>query len=292
VGENDFKEELIFFLRSPLSDGDKSRIGCASCQYELLLLRARNEHDSRRRDLFLGLVSHELKTPLTAISGVLQLLSRDDARLKSQLPDAGVFLDRRQHFNEVLQRQVLRLTELIDGLLDLSRIRMGRFGVDPIRCNISDILRNAVMPRLTLAASESLLQLRLESPDQLDAVADPIRIEELIVNLGMQAIRFSPEGAIVWMRLYVDSDRKEWVLRVRDQGKPWPSEDRERLFLPYETAERGGRMGGAGLGLYLARQIAQLHGGQVQWLSPNGQFGNQLEARMPLVAPSPLQSSS
>jgi len=245
----------------------------------------------KRRDLFLGLVSHELKTPLTAISGVFQLQLRDDEKLTARPSELDLYLERRKHLNEVLMRQVSRLTELIDGLLNLSRIRLGKFSIDPVICDISRIFRSAVLPRLTLAATESLLVLKLEAPEDIQAEADPIRIEELFINLGMQAMRFSPEGGTVSMKL--EENRKEgtWRLRVKDQGPTWPRSERERLFLPFETAQRGGRMGGAGLGLYLARQIAELHGGTVRWLEPSGKGGNQLEAEIPRSVPMHLKKA-
>jgi signal transduction histidine kinase len=274
--------ELRAFLPNTPTEEDQLRFEVFRLRIDLEMVKQVVKKNESRRDLFLGLVSHELKTPLTAISGVLQLQFRDDERIRQHPSEVESVLERRKHFTEVLLRQVTRLTELIDGLLDLSRIRLGKFTVEWVPCDITQVLKQAAMPRLTLAASESLLDLRLETPEHVQAVADPLRLEELFINLGMQAIRFSPEGATVSIRLSEHVEEGVWKVRVKDQGRPWPAEDRERLFEPYETAQHGGRMGGAGLGLFLARQIAELHGGQVVWLSPNGQWGNQLEVVIPL----------
>ncbi len=249
--------------------------------------------ETRNRDFFLGLVSHELKTPLTTISGVLQLQQRDFQGVRggaerhggeeSEGESSFGLQDRRRHFNEVLLKQVSRLGELIDGLLDFSRIRLGRFEVALVNTDLPSVVQEAVMPRLSLAAAESLLQLNVKLPEKLSAFIDPIRIEEMVGNMGIQALRLSPEGGAVWIELKLEENASVWSLQVRDQGRSLEAEERDRLFRPFETAQKGGRLGGVGLGLYLARQIARLHGGDVYWKPLGGPLGNLLEARIPIL---------
>jgi signal transduction histidine kinase len=230
-----------------------------------------------QRDQFLSIASHELKTPLTSIYGILQLQER------MLRPKAGVQLapeQERQHsFFKIVIRQVERLNELIDGLLDVSRIHNGRFIVEPSETEAAAILRETVETRLQVIAQEAGVKLQLDAPPNALAWLDPVRFEEVITNLGMNAIRFSPEGGVVWIRLRAGDEGI--VLSFRDQGPSVPESDRERIFKPFERAQRTSRLGGLGLGLFISRQIAQLHGGDVVVAESGSGQGNVLEARFP-----------
>ena len=230
------------------------------------------------RNQFLSIASHELKTPLTSIYGMLQLEERM-IRLKR---DDDSFLTREKlgtYFKMVI-RQVERLNELIDGLLDVSRIQSGRFMVEPSEADAAAILREVISSRLGVIATEAGVRLNVEAPDSFDAWVDPIRFEEVATNLVMNAIRFSPEGGAVWIKLRDEGG--SFRLAVRDQGPSVPPEDRERIFQPFERAQRTARLGGLGLGLYISRQIAQLHGGNVSLAESIPGKGNVFEATFPV----------
>ena len=173
-----------------------------------------------------------------------------------------------------------RLNELIDGLLDVSRIQNGRFIVEPTEADVATITRETIDGRLSVIAQEAGVRIHVEVPVSLHAFIDPVRYEEVVTNLVMNAIRFSPEGAVVWVRLKEVED--EFVLSIRDQGPSIPELDRERVFRPFEQAQRTTRLGGLGLGLFISRQIAQLHRGNVTLAEALPGRGNILEARFPL----------
>ena len=223
------------------------------------------------RNQFLSIASHELKTPLTAIYGILQLQERI-LRIKGGDPQSS--------YLKIVIRQVERLNELIDGLLDVSRIQNGRFMCEPSECDAAVILNEDIASRLNIIALEAGVSIQIESPAQLKAWVDPVRFEEVVTNLVMNAIRFSPEGGMVRVKL------QEWQggfkLLVRDQGPSVALGDRERIFMPFERAQRTARLGGLGLGLFIARQIAQLHQGTVTLLeNKHGSLGNTIEAVFP-----------
>jgi signal transduction histidine kinase len=176
-------------------------------------------------------------------------------------------------------RQVQRLNELIDGLLDVSRIQNGRFMVEPSEVDVTQIVRETTSARLAVIAQEAVVQIKVESPESLKAWVDPVRMEEVVTNLVMNAIRFSPEGGVVWVRLRDDGGLLR--LTVRDQGPCLPMEDRERIFRPFERAQRTSRFGGLGLGLFISRQIAQMHGGNVSLVESVQGKGNVFEASFP-----------
>jgi signal transduction histidine kinase len=236
------------------------------------------ESEIQIRSQFLSIASHELKTPLTSIYGMLQLqermyrLKKDDPALKDPV--------RQQAYMKRMIRQVERLNELIDGLLDISRIQNGRFMVEPTETDVALLLRETVGTRLENVAMESGVKLHVEAPDSAIAWVDPVRMEEVVSNLIMNAIRFSPEGGVVWVRLRPDGE--SFRLSVRDQGPSVPMEDRERIFQPFERAQRTARLGGLGLGLFISRQIAQLHGGNVGLIESVPGKGNVFEATFPL----------
>ncbi len=230
---------------------------------------------------FLSIASHELKTPLTSIYGILQL----QARMLKAAKNGQVLSDqdRYDHFLKMNIRQVERLNELIDGLLDVSRIQNGRFVVEPSETQIVQILQDCIQSRLQVIAQEAGVSIQLDSPQSLVAWVDPVRFEELVTNLVMNAIRFSPEGGVVWVRLKEESVGFRFT--VRDQGPSVPDEDRERIFQPFERAQRTSRLGGLGLGLFISRQIAQLHGGNVSLIESVPGKGNAFEAYFPIRNP-------
>jgi signal transduction histidine kinase len=238
------------------------------------------EGSIRLRNQFLSIASHELKTPLTSIYGMLQLQERM-LRLKRDEP-VNVQQERQHSYLKIVIRQVERLNELIDALLDVSRIQAGRFMVEPSDTDVALLLRETIQNRLTLIAQEAGVSLNADMPERLVAFVDPVRMEEVVTNLVMNAIRFSPEGGVVWIRLREEDGA--FRLTVRDQGPSLSREDQERIFQPFERTHRTGRLGGLGLGLFISLQIAQLHGGDVRLAESIPGKGNVLEARFPLRA--------
>jgi len=240
------------------------------------------EQRVRIREQFLSIASHELKTPLTSIYGILQLQER---MLKAAQWPVELRMDQERHlsFLRLVLRQTERMTELIDGLLDVSRIQAGRFSVEPMISEAGKAVREVVEGRLAGIAREAGVQVLVEAPDSISAWVDPVRFEEVVSNLAMNALRMSPEGGTVWVRLRQEGN--EIVLAVRDQGALIPPEDRERVFEPFERARAVARMGGLGIGLYLSRQIARLHGGDVVLLPSVAARGNVFEARFPASPP-------
>jgi signal transduction histidine kinase len=277
------REPGVVMIGSVKALSDREQVLLLAATHKLAELSAitRLEAAINLRSQFLSIASHELKTPLTSIYGILQL----QERLMKMKPGDETHADndeRQRSFLKISIRQVQRLNELIDGLLAVSRIQNGRFMVEPSQTDVAAALRDTVGSRLTLIAQESNVSLQVEAPETLLAWVDPVRLEEVITNLVMNAIRFSPEGGVVWLRLR--NEGGAFRLTVRDQGPNVPAEDSERIFQPFERAQRTGRLGGLGLGLYISRQIAQLHGGNVSLVESIPGKGNVFEAYFPAVA--------
>lgn len=270
---------LIVGSAKPLSEKEQTLLIAAAQRLSELSAIARLEAALQLRSQFLSIASHELKTPLTSIYGILQLQERMVRMKKDKEIDATPGDEKKQSFLKIVIRQVERLNELIDGLLDVSRIQNGRFTVEPAEVDVAMILRETVNARLALIAKEAGVALNLDAPEVLMAFVDPVRIEEVVTNLVMNAIRFSPEGGVIWVKLRGEGGSLR--LTVRDQGPIVPVEDRERIFQPFERAHRTSRLGGLGLGLFISRQIAQLHGGNVSLVESVPGKGNVFEAYFP-----------
>jgi signal transduction histidine kinase len=271
---------ILLASDSPLGPRDEAILLAAAQHLADLAVVNQFEQAISQRDQFLSIASHELKTPLTSIYGILQLQERM-LRPRKDVPQTPE--QERQHsFFKIVIRQVERLNELIDGLLNVSRITNGRFAVEPSEADVASIVNDTVNSRLKVIAQEAGVRLDVNTPKSLTAMVDPIRFEEVVTNLGMNAIRFSPEGGTVWIQLSPKGE--SFVLSFRDQGPALPDADRARIFQPFERAQRTSRLGGLGLGLFISRQIAQLHGGDVILSESLPGRGNVFEARFPLRA--------
>jgi signal transduction histidine kinase len=224
------------------------------------------------RDAFLSLASHELKTPLTA----LQLSVQSAARVVQQLcPDeaqrnAGVRLD-------LAQRQIRRLTALVDQLLDLSCIQEGRLSLQPREADLCQIVREAVeRAEPEFARHDCALELRL--PPSLPGVWDPFRVDQVVTNLISNALKYGA-GQPVLVTVELRGERA--FLLVADRGIGIPPEDQERIFERFERAVSPRHYSGFGLGLWIARQLVDALGGIIRLQSAPG-AGSRFEVELPL----------
>lgn len=264
-----------------LPNGASKKVGTPVFESLLLIVASHLRYLVERRHLqtqiasreqFLAIASHELKTPLTAIYGLAQLQERmlRQAPLPTEPEALRTEQERQWSFSKRMVRQLERMTELIEGLLALSRIRAGRFSVEPIPVDAARAVRELQDQRLSILANEAGVELLVELPERLPAKLDPLRFDEVVTNLVMQGIRRSPEGGLV--RLELAPVNHTLRLRVSDQGVPIPRSEWDSSFEPFMSRE------GLGLGLYVSRQIARLHQGEVRFLEPEGPRGNRLEA--------------
>jgi signal transduction histidine kinase len=237
-------------------------------------LRAKNvelEKQSRIKAQFISIAAHELRTPLTSIVGYLDLFS--EGRF-GELPPA---LERPMGS---VRRNAHRLKRLVDDMLDVSRIEEGRMTLRRESVDLGDVVRDVVTELLPLArARNQKIDTLIEPLEQLDADRD--KLHQIAVNLVSNAIRYTPEaGAIA---IAVDEAPRErypggWArLRVRDNGIGIAEQDRQRIFDPFlhpKPAKHHTSAGpdSAGLGLYIARGLIELHGGLITVDSQLDQF--------------------
>ncbi len=221
---------------------------------DLTLLR---RTETIRRD-FISNLSHELRTPLASLKALIETLQ--DGALRD--PEAGPrFLGRIQAEVEVLSR-------MAGQLLDLSRVESGQIGLEFAALAPRSLL-DSVAERMRLHAERAGLSLRVECPLDLPTVrADRARLEQVLVNLIHNAVKFTPAGGEV--ALFAESTSGEVRFAVRDTGVGIPADDLPRVFERFYKSDRARSGGGAGLGLAIARHIIEAHGGKIWVESEEG----------------------
>ncbi|RKG61011.1 GAF domain-containing protein [Corallococcus sp. AB011P] len=237
------------------------------------LENARLFHDAqsavRLRDEFLSVASHELKTPLTSLILQHNLIGRALETAGPPGPVAGRL--------NTAQRQVLRLTALVDNLLDVSRLSLGKLSLERAEVDLVQLTRDAV-ERLEDVFTQARCPLELELPRTLTGQWDALRLDQVLVNLLTNAAKYGA-GHPVSVRAGVDARDEAWV-EVRDQGIGIEADALPRLFGRFERAVSERHYGGMGLGLYISRQIVEALGGRIDVDSQPGQ-GATFTLRLP-----------
>jgi two-component system phosphate regulon sensor histidine kinase PhoR len=203
-----------------------------------------------RRD-FVSNVSHELRTPLASLKALTETLQ--EGALEDP-PAARRFLLRMEH-------EIDNLTQLVQELLELSRIESGKVPLKKTRVTPWELVSPAV-ERMMVQAERAGVHLSLDCPDSLPPVlADQSRMGQVLVNLVHNAIKFtSPGGEIV---IQAQQDQNMVVFTVRDTGAGIAPEALPRIFERFYKADRSRSSGGTGLGLSIAKNMVQAHGGRI-----------------------------
>jgi signal transduction histidine kinase len=227
------------------------------------------------REEFLSIAAHELKTPLTSVKASAQLLRRWSG-------DERIDRDRNERLMEQLGSEIGRLETLVSDLLDASRIHQGRLDlrlepIDLVQLAWTVIERFEHVPERTHAH-----QIIVEADRAVTGFWDRSRLDQVVTNLVSNALKYSPDGGVI--RLRVDHEGDEALLSVADQGIGISEHEQEQLFQPFARAESiRGSVSGTGLGLFIAERIIEHHGGTISVTSSPGQ-GTILAVRIPLIA--------
>ena len=224
------------------------------------------------RDEFLSVAAHELKTPVTSVRGYAQLLLRQCAQ-GDVLEPARVC-----QALQVIDRQSDRLTRLVSHLLDVSRLETGKLALEQ---KVTDVARLVEEVAGDARARTAAHALRVTVPGPVQAVVDPLRLEQVLTNLVDNAIKYSPNGGPIELELSAPA-HDTLQLAVRDHGVGIPPESLPRIFDRfYQVDPVLQHSSGMGLGLYISQQIVELHGGRIEVEAPPD-GGTRVIVRLPV----------
>jgi len=244
----------------------------------------KRKHLDTLKDEFISTVSHELRTPLTSIRGALGLLS---AGVLGKVDDKALNLLR------IASTNTDRLVRLINDILDLERMDSGRAPLHLRRCYLNEIVQQAADTMRALAEGSEIKFDLVQDPnaESISFDGDPDRMQQVLVNLFSNAIKFSPRGSTI--RAVGGYDGDNLILRIEDAGRGVPADKLETIFDRFHQVEASDarQKGGTGLGLAICRSILAQHGGAI-WAERNdgnggGRAGTTFILRIPrLVAAS------
>jgi len=227
------------------------------------------------KDMFIATLSHELRTPLGVMSGYVDLLKNAEA-----LNDPGLT----KEALDAIDRNVRIQIQLVNDLLDMSRIIAGKMSVDLRPIDLTPIIEGAATT-VRLMAKAKKIQIRVSHDKHVGPInGDPDRLQQVVWNLLTNAIKFSEENSVIDVMLTAQLGQA--VIIVKDQGRGIPTTLLPYVFDRFRQAEdkANRKHGGLGLGLALVRHLVELHHGSVEAHSDGEGKGATMIVRLPLCA--------
>jgi len=259
----------------PLSNGQTlyasltpvAEVGCVAVMQDITYLK---ELDKMKSD-FVATVSHDLRSPLSIISGYAILL-----------PEAGELNETQQEFIESIRLSAAKMTTLIDNLLDLGKIE-ARVGMEMKPCQLATVINEAVASLREQARAKEIV-LQLDLPPELPLVqGNQVRLDQVVSNLVGNAIKFTPEGGMVTVS--AREEKGEVVVDVKDTGIGIAPEDQAHLFEKFYrvSSEETSDIEGKGLGLAIVKSIVEGHSGRV-WVESQPGQGSTFGFALPIAS--------
>lgn len=230
------------------------------------------KHANETKNMFLSTVTHELKTPLTSILAFSDLLLRPNSELTDR---------QRQHL-EAVRRNGRQLQMLIEDLLDISRIQAGTLRLEPVDSQVSDIVDTVLATMEPIfRGRDQRINVDIQAPDAV-VNCDEGRIIQVLTNLLSNASKYSPENSEIALGMSAEGNHVR--IAVRDNGIGISPENIERLFTPFFRVDnvQTRAVAGTGLGLVIAKRLAELHGGAISITSEVAK-GSEFVVTLPLV---------
>jgi signal transduction histidine kinase len=233
----------------------------------------------REREQFLSIVAHELRTPLTPLKALAQLVRSRMRRAQAQGTELDMdALDRNL---AAIERQVDRMNGLVNDLLSVSRAEKGSLRMEPVSYDLAVVLRDVVQRYVDATAEEGRHTFTVDGPANLPAHGDQSRIEQLLMNLVGNAVKYSPSGGQI--RVGLAAFERSAEIAISDEGIGIPPDEIAKLGHPFvRGAGRAGTFAGMGVGLYVARTVAEAHAGSLALESDGDGKGTTVRVKLPL----------
>jgi PAS domain S-box-containing protein len=225
----------------------------------------------RLKSDFVSMVSHELRAPLTNINGSIELMLQAGDEMHP---------DERRQMLQIVGEQSTRLTRLVQGILNVSRIESHKLAVEPEPLKITAVIERVVKNMQPCTARHQIV---MPEPDRLPLVwGDKDRIEEVLTNLLDNAIKYSPDGGMI--SIDAQAGDNALVVSISDPGLGIPAKELDKIFEKFHRVERGdARLTyGYGLGLYISRKLIEAHGGRM-WVESTLGKGSRFSFSLPVV---------
>lgn len=251
--------------------------------------RTQAERECQLKGQFVANMSHELRTPMNAVLGLAQLL---------ETTHLG---NNQRHYLDMIQKSGRSLVGIIDDILDFAKIESGKLRIDPVSFRLDEVLEHLANICAVAAQGKRLdLSMVVDPEVPLDLVGDSLRLQQVLVNLGGNAVKFTEKGAVTLQvdLLGQDGESVDLGFRIRDTGIGMTDEQQRRIFQPFSQADGSTtrRFGGTGLGLSISKHLVEKMGGRIGLRSKLGEgteffvsltFPVQSASRRDPIAPSP-----
>jgi len=250
--DSDHSVKGVIVLGNDLTDHQRS-------QHELELAKIRAEEASRAKTEFLANMSHEIRTPLGAVMGFADLLSGQDLSPQE-----------REDYSEIVSRNGRQLSNLINDILDLSKVEAGKMEIEHISVSVRELIDDVILSlRAAAEAKELLLKAQISSEVPIYVRTDPTRLKQILLNLVGNSIKFTDKGSVIVsceMSHFDELGRRRMIIRVSDTGIGIPIDKQAKLFQPFAQADSSmsRKYGGTGLGLALSNQLAAALSGELK----------------------------
>lgn len=284
--EGELLGALHIYSRDPnrdFDDVDRDLAHILAAQVSVAIANARlftrlREIDEEREQ-FLSIVSHELRTPLTPLKALAQLQL---GRLRrSQRHGTPMDLDALERNLESIERQVDRMNGLVNDLLSVSRAGRGQLEMERAPFDLAAEVRDVVGRYVAATREEGRHEFAIDAPESLTYDGDQARIDQLLMNLVGNAVKYSPHGGQVEVRLAQQNGVAE--IAITDQGIGIASTDLSRLGGAFTRgAGKAATFAGMGIGLHVAKLVAEAHGGSLELESAGEDKGTTVRVRLPL----------
>ena len=246
------ERKFLIAIATPLLNSDGIKTGGIVVFGDM----SREKEIEKMKSEFVSIVSHDLRSPLTSVKGYASMLLNYSSRLDEE---------KKKEFLEIIINEIDRLVRLIKGLLDLGRIESGKFEIQNIEFAMGPLIKNVAA---TYRSSEEH-SIKIVEPENVPPlIGDPDQLEQVLHNLVGNAIKYSPDGGEVEVGIKVDDGKL--TVYVQDQGIGIPPEEIDGVFDKFQRVNSGQKIVGAGLGLFITKNIIEAHNGKIWAESEEG----------------------